>query len=89
MRSTPWMLIAITFATALTAGAALVLATDEWILLPAALLVHFLGTVLVVAVTGKALTQQTKPDPATEARVDEEGVRERAEQQPEEPKPVI
>ena len=89
MRSTPWMLIAITFGVALTVGVALVLATDEWILLPAALIVHFLGTVVTVAVTGKALTQRTKPDPVTEARQDEHGVREDREQQAEDPKPVI
>ena len=83
------MLIAISFATLLVVAIALALATDEWILLPAALAVHFLGTVVVVAVTGKALTQQTKPDPATEARIDEEGVRDSRAQDPEEPKPVI
>jgi hypothetical protein len=89
MRSAPWMLVAMTFATALVAGVALALATDEWILLPAALLVHFLGTAVVMGVTGKALTQQTKPDPVAEARQDEEGVRGTREQESEDPKPVI
>lgn len=89
MRSAPWMLIAMTFATALVAGLVLALATDEWILLPAALVLHFLGTVIVMAVVGKALTQQTKPDPTTEARVDEEGVLAGREQDQEQPKPVI
>jgi hypothetical protein len=83
------MLIAITFSTVFVAGAAIALATDEWVLLPAALLVHFLGTVLVVGVVGGALSQQTKPDPTTEAKIDEEGVRERQPQNEEEPKPVI
>lgn len=86
----PWLLVTITFAVALTAGAAMALATNNWWLLPGALIVHFLGTAVVVAVTGKALTQTSKPDPATEARTDEEGVRPRGEQQQaEDPKPVI
>lgn len=67
------MLVAITFAVALTAGVVLALATDEWILLPVPLVVHFLGTVLTVGVAGRALSQQTKPDPVTEAKIDEEG----------------
>lgn len=90
MRSTPWLLITITFALAFVVGAAIALMTGNWWLLPGALLVHFLGTVAVVAVTGKALTQTSKPDPATEARQDEEGVRrERPQERSEDAKPVI
>ena len=89
MRSAPWLLITISFAVALTVGLVVGLATGAWLVLPAALGIHFLGTALVVAVTGVALTQQTKPDPTTEARIDEQGVRQGREQEPEEPKPVI
>jgi hypothetical protein len=89
MRSAPWLLIAITFGVVLTVALVIGLATGAWLVLPAALGIHFLGTVLVVAVTGAALSQQTKPDPTTEARQDEEGVRETADQESEEPKPVI
>jgi hypothetical protein len=69
----PWMLVTMTFALALVVGVALWLATDEWILLPAALLAHMLGTVIVMGIIGKALTQEDKPDPVTEARLEEEG----------------
>jgi hypothetical protein len=89
MRSAPWLLIAITFGVVLTLALVIGLATGAWLVLPAALAIHFFGTVLVVSVTGAALSQQTKPDPTTEARRDEEGVREAAEQESEEPKPVI
>lgn len=76
----PWLLVGITFSAALVAGLALVLATNNWWLLPAALAVHLLGTVAVVGLTGSMLRQTSKPDAATEARIDEEGVRPVTEQ---------
>ncbi len=83
-RSSPWLLFAITFAGAMTIAVALVAATGNWWILPAALAVHFLGFWFVVGVTWRMLQQTTKPDPVTEAKRDEEGAvseRVRREQQ--------
>ena len=72
MRTSPRMLVAFTFATFLVVGAVVSLATGSWWILPLALLVHGLGTLLVSKVIFGALSSYDKPDPVTEARRDEE-----------------
>ena len=96
-RSTPWLLIVVTFAVALVAGAILATATGNWLLLAPPLVRHFLGFWLVVGATGRALAQTDKPDPVTEAKQDEEArpseggesKGERPEDKPHEANPVL
>lgn len=61
--------------TLATAGVVLIvaaLATGSWWLLPVALLVHGAATGITVVSIRRATAQQDKPDPVTEARVEEE-----------------
>lgn len=65
-------------ATALAAAAVLLLALGSWWVLVPVLLVHALGTLLVLGYTLRRASQAgEKPDPVTEARVEEERVAER------------
>ncbi len=82
MRAPPRMLVIFTFATFLVVGAVIALATGEWWVLPLAVLVHLLGTLLVSAVIFRALGSYDKPDPVTEARHDEEDPDERDRDEP-------
>jgi membrane protein implicated in regulation of membrane protease activity len=70
--SSPRMLVIFTFATAVVVGGIASLVVGSWWLLLAAMVLHALGTVLVVGVIFRATEQQDKPDPATEARVEQE-----------------
>ena len=69
----PRMLVLFTLITALVVGAIAALALEKWwvILIPLAL--HAIGTVIVVSGVFKRLEQGDKPDPVTEARLEEEG----------------
>ena len=73
MFGNPKLLFWITLAGAVIVGGILVLATDEWwtIFLPLAL--HGIGTTLVTKGVFKVLGERDKPDPVTQARLDEEG----------------
>ena len=73
MRTPPRMLVIFTAATALVIGAVVALVIGSWWILPLAMLVHVLATLLVLGVLGKALTQYDKPDPNVEAREEMEG----------------
>ena len=53
-------------------GGIVSLATGSWWFLILAVALHALGTFLVLGTIGKRLRQQDKPDPVTEARVEEE-----------------
>jgi hypothetical protein len=64
-----------TAATALVAGVVAALATDNWIFLPAAVGIHAIATVLVLMAILPRLKDADKPDPVTEARLEEEGAR--------------
>jgi hypothetical protein len=66
------MLVVFTFATFLVVGGVVALATGSWWVLPLAIGVHAIGTFLVSAVIFRALGSHEKPDPTTEARLDEE-----------------
>lgn len=68
------LLVGITFALALALGAMLSLALDSWWLLPALTLVHAGVTFLVVTMALRLTTQVDKPDPATVARLEAEGM---------------
>jgi membrane protein implicated in regulation of membrane protease activity len=64
-----------TFATALVVGAIAVLATGSWWALLVPLAIHGLGTAVVLSGIFKAVDQGDKPDPVTEARLEEERAR--------------
>ena len=67
----PRMLVVFTLVTLGVVGIVVVLATGEWWLLPLPLAAHLAATLIVLGVVGKALGQQDKPDPVTEAAQDE------------------
>ena len=69
------MLVIFTAATALVVGLVAALATDNWIFLPVAMGVHVLASVLVLMVIWPRRKDADKPDPVTEARLEEEGAR--------------
>ena len=69
----PRMLVAFTLATAATVALVAVLATGTWWALPIALAGHIAALVLVMRPVYGAMSQQEKPDPVAEARLEEEG----------------
>ena len=73
MFGSPRMLLWMTLGSAAVAAAILVLVTGEWwtLLIPVA--IHILGTTLVLAGVFKVLGERDKPDPVTQARLDDEG----------------
>jgi membrane protein implicated in regulation of membrane protease activity len=75
MTGNPRLLVIMTFATALVVGGVLALATGSWwaLLIPVAL--HAVATFLVTSGIFKRLEQGEKPDPVTEARLEEERAR--------------
>lgn len=72
MTGNPRTLLILAFATALVVGGILLLATDSWLALAVPLVLHALLTVVVLGGFFKRLEQGDKPDPVTEARLDEE-----------------
>ena len=70
--ASPRLLIIFTGATVLVVALVIALATDNWIFLPIALVVHALGTVLVMASIGKRVADDPEPDPLVKERLEEE-----------------
>lgn len=71
---TPRMMIVLVGATALVVGAVAALALESWWILVAVVGVHALASAIVVGYAWKRAGQSAdKPDPATEARLEEEG----------------
>ena len=68
----PRLLVIFTAATALVVGLVAALATENWIFLPLAVGVHAVGTVFVLMALVPRLEDRDKPDPVTEARLEEE-----------------
>jgi hypothetical protein len=64
--------VAFTFGVALVVGAIISLAVGSWWVLAGAVAVHLIGTGLVLGVIGSRLKEADKPDPVTEARIEEE-----------------
>ena len=69
----PRMLVAFTLAGLATVGVVVVLVTSTWWALPIAMAGHLAAMVLVMRPIYRALGQQDKPDPLTEARYEAEG----------------
>jgi membrane protein implicated in regulation of membrane protease activity len=72
MTGNPRLLVLMTFATVLVVGGIAALATGSWLALVIPVALHVLATVLVVSGLFKRLDQGDKPDPVTEARLDDE-----------------
>jgi hypothetical protein len=92
MASGSRLLLAFTFAVAIVVGAVVALITGSWWVLGAAVLVHALGTGVVLLGIGSRLQQRDKPDPLTEARVKDEAEAPGGDQprdESDEPKTVI
>jgi membrane protein implicated in regulation of membrane protease activity len=70
----PRLLILMTFATALVLGGIIALATGSWWALVIPVVLHLVGTTIVISGVFKRLDQGDKPDPVTEARLEEERV---------------
>jgi membrane protein implicated in regulation of membrane protease activity len=70
---TPRLMIVVSGAVALVVGAIALLALKTWIVLAVVLAVHAIGTIVVVGFAlGRANQTGDKPDPVTEARLEEE-----------------
>jgi membrane protein implicated in regulation of membrane protease activity len=67
------MLVLFTLVTALVVGAIAALALEKWWVIFIPLVLHAIGTTIVVGGVFKRVEQQDKPDPVTEARLEEEG----------------
>jgi hypothetical protein len=72
MRSGNRLLIVFTFGVAVVVGAVVSLAVGSWWVLAAAIVVHLIGTGLVLGVINSRLREEDKPDPVTEARMAED-----------------
>lgn len=72
MTGNPRMLTLMTFATVLVLAGILALATKSWWALIIPLILHGIGTVIVVSGVFKRVDQGDKPDPVTEARLEDE-----------------
>jgi len=72
MRTPPRLLLIFTAATLLVVAAIVALATGWWWLLPVVMVVHLVVFAVVMGPVGKALSQGDKPDPVTDARLEEE-----------------
>ena len=73
MSGSPKMLLWMTFGAALVAGGLIVLITGEWWTLLIPVLLHGVATALVLGGVFKVIGERDKPDPVTQARIDEEG----------------
>ena len=71
----PKLLIALLGAAALVVGAVGVLALETWWVLIVAVLALVVASLFVMGVVGRTLQNADKPDPVTEARLEEEGRR--------------
>ena len=64
------MLVAITLGTVVVLAFIIALATNNWLVLPIAVLVHFVVSGVVLVFFFKRIDQGEKLDPVTEAHVD-------------------
>ena len=92
--ATPRLMIVFTLATAGVVLIVAALATESWWLLPIALLAHAAATAVTVVAISRTTAQKDKPDPVTEARLEEERKESSGHRQPgpggdDEPRTVI
>jgi membrane protein implicated in regulation of membrane protease activity len=67
----PRLLLAFTFGTAVVVGVVVALIVGSWWVLAIAVAVHLTTTAVLVNTIFKSTEQGDKPDPITEARIDE------------------
>jgi membrane protein implicated in regulation of membrane protease activity len=72
MTGSPRMLVLMTGATVLVVGGIAALATGSWWALVIPVVLHVIGTIIVVSGVFKRVDQGDKPDPVTEARLDDQ-----------------
>ena len=72
MFGTPRLLVVFSLATLLVVLMVAALATQSWVVLGIALAVHLTATAITVAAIRARSTQGDKPDPVSEARIEEE-----------------
>ena len=72
---TPKLMFAMLGAAAIVVGAIGVLAFETWWVLVVAVAALAVASVFVLSYVGKTLQNADKPDPVTEARLEEEGSR--------------
>jgi membrane protein implicated in regulation of membrane protease activity len=72
MRGAPRLLVVFTLAMAVVIGVVISLAIGSWWFLVLAVAVHATATLLVIGAVGRRLDEGYKPDPLTEARIEEE-----------------
>jgi hypothetical protein len=70
--ATPRLLIVFSLATLGVVLIVAALATESWWLLPVALAAHAAATAITVIAINRTVDQGDKPDPVTEARLEEE-----------------
>jgi len=73
MFGNPKLLFWITLAGAVIVAGILLLATNKWWVIFVPLLLHGVGSTLVTKGFFKVMDERDKPDPVTQARLDEEG----------------
>jgi hypothetical protein len=66
----PRMLTAITLGSVIVVAAIIATATDNWLILPIAVLIHFVVSGIVMAFFFKKIDEGDKPDPVTEAHIE-------------------
>jgi membrane protein implicated in regulation of membrane protease activity len=75
MSGNPRLLVWFTLGTVVVVGAIVALALDTWWVLIGAVAVHLIVSGVVATGIFKRLEEDDKPDPVTEARLDDEGAR--------------
>src|SRR3712207_2358276 len=70
MMGNPKMLIAVSLGTVVVVAAIIAAATNSWIVLPVAVLVHFVVSGVVIGFFFKKIEEGDKPAPVTEAHIE-------------------
>ena len=64
------MLVAVTLGTVIVVGAIIATATNNWLILPIAVVVHFVVSAFVIGFFFKKIEEGDKPDPVTAAHME-------------------
>jgi hypothetical protein len=64
------MLVAISLGTVVVLAAIIATATNTWLILPIAVVVHLVVSAVVIGFFFKKIEEGDKPDPVTEAHID-------------------
>jgi hypothetical protein len=64
------MLTAITLGTVIVLAAIIATATNNWLILPIAIVIHLVASAVVIGFFFKKIDEGDKPDPVTEAHIE-------------------